>query len=95
MMRWRSRVARKDNLRGDRMLLLAVTKSIEIVGEAASKITRETRDAHPEIEWSGIIGMRNKLTHGYFDIDISIVWVTITDDLPRLIEALEGIVDIE
>jgi uncharacterized protein with HEPN domain len=83
------------NLDGDRMLLLSVTKLIEIIGEAANKITDHTQEEHPEIEWASIIGMRNKLSHGYFDIDTNIVWATITEDLPPLIETLERIIDLE
>jgi uncharacterized protein with HEPN domain len=73
----------------DRMLLLSVTKLIEIIGEAANKVTNATQKKHPEIAWASIIAMRNKLSHGYFDIDNDIVWATITDDLPPLIDLLE------
>jgi uncharacterized protein with HEPN domain len=81
----------RDDLDSDRMLLLSLTKLIEIIGEAANKISVETKNNHPEVDWPSIIGMRNKLSHGYFDIDNDIVWATITDDLPPLIETLEAI----
>jgi uncharacterized protein with HEPN domain len=77
------------------MLVLSLVKSIEIVGEAASKVTKESRDSHPEVPWLNIIGMRNRLIHVYFDIDLDRVWDTITDDLPPVIAALEEIVQKE
>lgn len=81
----------REDLDEDRMLLLSTTKSIEIVGEAASKVSFETRNLYQNIEWAGIIGMRNKLSYGYYDIDNNIVWATIIEDLPRLVESLEKI----
>jgi uncharacterized protein with HEPN domain len=86
----------KDRKRSDldtnRMLVLSLVKSIEIMGEAASKVTKESRDGHPEVPWLNVIGMRNRLIHVYFDIDLDRVWDTITDDLPPVIAALEKIV---
>ena len=72
------------------MLTLSLIKSIEIVGEAASKVTQETRQAYPEIPWPDIIAMRNRLIHIYFDIDLDRVWDTVTDDIPPLINLLES-----
>lgn len=63
----------RDDLTSDRMLLLALTKSIEIIGEAASRISLEFREQHPELPWTDIVGMRNRLIHAYFDINIDIV----------------------
>jgi len=79
----------RADLDKDRMLVLALVKSIEIVGEAASKVSPETRLAVPGLPWSSIVGMRNRLIHAYFDIDLDRVWDTITDDLPPLITELE------
>jgi len=76
----------------DRMLVLSIVKSVEIVGEAASKVTQETREMHMEILWANIIAMRNRLIHVYFDIDLDRVWDTVTDDLPPLIASLEKII---
>jgi uncharacterized protein with HEPN domain len=81
--------ATREDLDDDRKLLLSLLKLIEIIGEAANKISYEAQMDHPEIEWPSIIGMRNKLTHGYFDIDADIVWATILNDLPPLVEKLE------
>ncbi len=85
----------RNDLDGNRMLTLSIIKSIEIIGEAASKVTNETRDQLPEIPWSIIISMRNRLIHAYFDIDLDRLWDTIIDDLPPFIDALEKIVSSE
>ena len=70
----------------------AILKAIEIVGEAAARIDNETRQAHSEIPWSEIIGMRNRLVHAYFEVDLTRVWETVQDDLPRLIKLIEPLV---
>lgn len=70
----------------------AVLKSIEIIGEAATHITEETRLAHPEVPWKKIISMRNRLVHGYFQVDLERVWNTIQRDIPSLIHTLEPFV---
>jgi len=57
----------------DRMLLFALVHAIGIFGEAASKLSPETRASAPEIPWSAIVSMRNRLIHGYFDVDMTIV----------------------
>ena len=81
---------RKD-LDDDRKLLLAIIKSIEIIGEAASKISERCRSENSNIPWSDIIGMRNRLTHGYFDINLDMVWETVQTDIPNLIRVLREI----
>ncbi len=78
----------RDKLNEDRQLALALLKCIEIIGEAASKVTVETRDQHPAIPWAPIVGMRNRLIHGYFEIDLDLVWDTIQTDLPPLVVGL-------
>ena len=86
--------SRKD-LDNDRMLTLAITKSIEIIGEAASRVTEPFKAENENIPWNDIAGMRNRLIHGYFDINLDIVWETIQTDLPELIESLENILSTE
>lgn len=73
----------------DRLLALALVKCIEIVGEAASKVSAETRREVDRIPWMDIVGMRNRLIHAYFDIDLNRVCDTITTDLPPLVATLE------
>jgi uncharacterized protein with HEPN domain len=75
----------------NRMLILSVIKDIEILGEAASKITEETKNLHNEIPWKDIIGMRNRLIHGYFDVDIELVWNTAKENIPALLDNLNEI----
>lgn len=74
----------------DRKLVLALMKSIEIIGEAATKITKECQESLSQIPWPNIIGMRNRLIHAYFDINLEILWKTVTEDLPGLIAELEN-----
>lgn len=82
--------ARAD-LDHDRMLLFAVVRAIEIIGEAASRISPETRAAHAGIPWPAIIGMRNRLVHAYFEIDTSVVWIAVTQEVPALLVQLESV----
>ncbi len=70
---------------------LALLECIEIVGEAASKVSPNTRSVHQDIPWVDIVGMRNRLIHAYFDIDFDRVSDTITTDLPPLISSIEAI----
>jgi uncharacterized protein with HEPN domain len=75
----------------DRMLLLSLVKEIEIIGEAARHVSTETRARITEVPWLDVTGMRNRLTHGYFDWDIDEVWSTVSSDLPELVRALEAV----
>jgi len=80
---------KRASLDKDRKLVLSLVKSVEIIGEAAANVTKETREGLPGIPWENIIGMRNRLIHGYFDIDLDILWQTIKEDLPPLVARLE------
>ena len=81
----------RADLDGNRMLALSLVKCIEIVGEAAARVGEETRQQVPQIPWQDIVGMRNRLIHAYFDIDLDRVWDTvIVPDLPALIVLLEA-----
>jgi uncharacterized protein with HEPN domain len=84
----------RRDLDGSRMLVLALVKDIEIIGEAASKVSEACRSEHPEIPWKNAVTMRNRLIHGYFDINLDIVWATVTEELPPLILGLKRIVAI-
>ena len=65
---------------------------METVGEAASRVDADTRAAHPEIPWADIVGMRKRLVHEYFQINLARVWETVEQDIPRLIPQLERLV---
>ena len=79
----------RSDLDRNRMLLFALVRAIEVLGEAASKVSMETRVSLPEIPWPAIVGMRNRLIHGYFDIDAEIVWKTVTVEVPPLRDLLQ------
>lgn len=81
----------RDDLQNDDMLSYAVVRAIEIIGEAASKITSETREAYPQIQWKNIIGMRNRVIHNYENVDLDIVWEVSIRNLPELIAELQNI----
>ncbi len=70
----------------------AILKAVETVGEAASRVSSGMRESQPDIPWRQIVGMRNRLVHAYFDVDIGLVWRTVQDDLTTLIAQLERIV---
>ena len=80
---------KRSDLDTDEMLLFALVRAIEIVGEAASKVTAETRAAMPDLPWASIVGMRNRLVHAYFDINRDILWTTVTEAVPALAERLK------
>ncbi len=67
----------------------AVIRRIEIIGEAAGRITTQTRAALPQLDWKGMVGMRNVMIHQYQSVDLLIVWDTIQRSLPPLVAALE------
>ncbi len=83
----------REDLDTDRMLLFAIVRAIEVVGEAASKVTDETQDASTGIPWASIVGMRNRLIHGYFDIDRDVVWKTVPEEIPELRRSLKVLVE--
>jgi len=67
----------------------AVLKAVETIGEAASQVSASTRQTGPAIPWADIIGMRNRLVHTYYAVDLNIVWKTVQEDLPALVAQLE------
>jgi uncharacterized protein with HEPN domain len=80
----------REEFARDRMLALAVLKSVEIIGEAASKVSEESRKELSGLAWKEMVGIRNRLIHGYFDIDFDRVWNTVRDDLPELAQRLDA-----
>ncbi|MBN1515725.1 DUF86 domain-containing protein [Candidatus Sumerlaeota bacterium] len=82
-----------DDLKKDRMLELALVRLVEIIGEAAARINEETKVKCGAIPWPQIVGMRNRLVHGYDNIDLNLLWDTVQDDLPLLIDALKKTLD--
>ena len=81
-----------EQLGASRLHQLAVIKALETLGEAAARVSEPIRVGHPEIQWQQIIGMRHRLVHGYFEVDLQKVWDTVRNDLPTLIAKLEPLV---
>jgi uncharacterized protein with HEPN domain len=72
----------------------AVIRNIEIIGEAATKIQQQAPEfikAHPELPWSDMRRMRNKVIHHYFDVELPVVWTTVKDDLPKLKQQIDAL----
>ena len=78
----------RADLDDDELLRLALTKLVEIVGKAAKHISAHLREARPEVPWSAASRMRDRLIHHYFDINLDVLWSTVTDDLPQLLAIL-------
>jgi len=79
------------DLNNDRILNLALARLLEIIGEAAGRVSQATREKHPQISWVDIVAMRNRLIHGYDQVDLDVVWDVIQNDLPLLVNDLETI----
>jgi uncharacterized protein with HEPN domain len=79
----------RQQIDSDEIRVLAVTRLFEILGEAAKNVSEVTKNRSPEIPWREIAGTRNRLIHGYFNVDLDILWQITTADIPFLIEQLE------
>ena len=91
MIRNRSR----PDLDRDRQFSLAVLKLVEIIGEAAFRVSQSTRDAHRQIPWDKIIGTRHRLVHGYDTVDHEVLWDIVALDIPPLIEQLRAVLGVD
>jgi uncharacterized protein with HEPN domain len=87
--------AKREDLDSNRMLLHSFVRCIEIIGEAATTVSKETHETLPQLPWADMIGMRNRLIHAYFDINKSIVWSTVTQHIPGLLAELRKIPEIQ
>jgi len=81
----------RRDLETDRQLNLALVRLLEIVGEAASRASADLQERNPQVPWSQIVGLRNRLIHGYDSVDFDILWAIVHDDLPPLIDQLTAI----
>ncbi|MDX1993754.1 MAG: HepT-like ribonuclease domain-containing protein [bacterium] len=81
----------RQTLDEEKIFAFALVRAIELIGEAASRVTEETRSAHPQVPWKSIINMRHRMIHNYRDVDLDIVWETATVYLPTLIVQLKAI----
>lgn len=83
----------REDLETDRFLNLALQRLVEVVGEAATRVSDELRQSHPELPWRQIIGMRNRLIHGYDLVDNDILWATVQYDFPELSAQLQRLLN--
>jgi uncharacterized protein with HEPN domain len=74
-----------------RQIQHAVLFNLQIIGEASNRLDRTLREQYPSVPWSKAIGMRNVIAHGYFSLNLEIVWKTITEDLPSFKQHIMGI----
>ncbi len=81
----------RQDLGNDEMLQLALTRALEVIGEAANRVSPETKKRYEDIPWRAIVGMRNRLIHGYDNVDLDVLWETVVTELPPLIEKLAAI----
>lgn len=81
----------RADLNTDRLLNLALVRLLEIIWEADTRVPEEQRSRYPEIPWPQIVSPRNRLIHGYDEVDFDILWHIVTRDLPALIKSLEKI----
>ena len=79
----------RSSLETEKMLLYAIVRAIEIIGEASSQISSETRSQYPDLPWRDAISMRNQLIHAYITVDLDIVWKTATVAIPQFIEEIK------
>jgi uncharacterized protein with HEPN domain len=75
----------------DERTRLALLKLVEIVGEACNQVDKEVQRAHPEVPWRAIIGMRNRVVHSYWDVDVQILWAVVTIEIPQLLPKIRAI----
>ena len=80
----------RSELDENRMLVLSLVKEVEIIGEAAFRTSEATQPQFPEIPWADMIGMRHRLVHAYFDINLDVLWRTLVEDIPFLIPAIKS-----
>jgi uncharacterized protein with HEPN domain len=85
----------RDDFKGDRAVSLAVIRLLEVLGEAANGVSDGVKGTHRGIPWSHMISMRNRLIHGYYDVDLDVVWSTVSEDVPPLVVLLEDVINEE
>ncbi|MGB5592630.1 MAG: HepT-like ribonuclease domain-containing protein [Crocosphaera sp.] len=79
----------RKSLDNERMLVLSLIRLVEVIGEAASRVSKEKQKEINNLPWPQIISMRNRLIHNYYEVDLDILWKTVTEDLPFLVDILD------
>ena len=82
-----------EEFTNDKKTILSVTKCIEVVGEATKHIPDSIREKYPDIPWNDLAGIRDRLVHGYFKVNLVIVWTTVTQEFPELRPKMEKVLN--
>ena len=80
---------RRADLDVDRLLMYALVRCVKNFGEAANQLSTDTKKRYPQLPWRDIVGTRNRRVHAYYDINLDVLWTTVTDDLPEVIKVLD------
>jgi len=83
----------RERFVGDEMLQVWVVHHLEVIGEAAARVDDEVKQAHPEVDWIAAAHTRNRLVHGYFDVNLELIWATVARDIPRLRDQIAAILN--
>lgn len=81
---------RREDLDLEQLPTLGLIRLLEVIGEAAGAVSTDTQAAHPRVPWRQMAGLRNRLIHGYFNVNLDIVWDTVRKDIPPLVRELES-----
>jgi uncharacterized protein with HEPN domain len=81
----------RETVSSDRLVGFAVVRAIQLIGQAARNVSDGVRAANPDVPWRQMIGMRNVVVHDYADVDMHLVWKTVREDLPGLVDRLNAI----
>jgi uncharacterized protein with HEPN domain len=73
-----------DAFKASQITVDATVRNLEVIGEASRNIPEDVKEAHPELEWAKIVGLRNRVIHEYFGVDLDIIWRIVNDELPAL-----------
>jgi uncharacterized protein with HEPN domain len=84
---------KRTHLKTNRLLVSGIIRELEILGEAAGKVSQKTKNMFPKLPWKQLVGMRNRLIHAYFNVDHDIIWKTVKSNLPSFCRQLEKIID--
>lgn len=82
----------RNDLEANRLLSLALVRLLEIIGEASKDLSGDFRSAHPQVPWDKMAGMRDRLIHGYYDVNLDVVWKTVVEDLPSVVAKVAKII---
>jgi len=85
----------REDLDTDRQFLFALIRCLEIIGEAAARVSAKLREEQSRLPWAKMVSTRNRLIHAYFDINLDIVWHTVSEELPAIARELAGLLDVE